>query len=259
MNSMDQVRKRFVLYAALAIFVLLTVLLGIINGVNFTMASEDADQITQTLASCQGTFDNRRDGDTPENTPSDTPLGRRRGGERGPHVGPMGPDSPEMMFSTRYFTYAFDHDGTARQIAFHISAVSEDEARTWADSLRTRSQIGWTRTTYRYRVYHDGGQDYVTVIDQGRELLPSFRILIISISGEILGLLISCLALLYVSKRLFQPLEEADRKQKRVIAEVEQEFKVPLTVIHADTELIERERGESEQTQSIHRQVRKRW
>ncbi|MBQ6207889.1 MAG: hypothetical protein IJK52_12515 [Oscillospiraceae bacterium] len=39
MNSMEQVRKRFVLFAALSIFALLAALLCVINGVNFTMAA----------------------------------------------------------------------------------------------------------------------------------------------------------------------------------------------------------------------------
>ena len=261
-HSMEQVRKQFVLYAALAIFILLTVLLTVINGLNFTMAADDADRITMTLSENRGAF-NRMDNPPPDAVPSDgtaadSGAGRRGREEHRARIGPMGPDSPEIASSTRYFTYAFDREsGEARQIAFAISAVSEEDAQTWADSLRVRQQTGWTRTTYRYRVYHAGGMDYVTVIDQGRELLPSFRILIISISGELLGLLVSYLLLRRVSKRLFHPLEEADHKQKRFIADVEKDFKIPLTIMDADTEIIEKEYGETEQTRSIHRQLRR--
>ena len=60
-----------------------------------------------------------------------------------------------------------------------------------------------------------------------------------------------------MSKRLFKPLEEADRKQKRFIADVEKDFKVPLTVMDADAEILEKELGESERTRSIHRQIRR--
>ncbi|MBP5719142.1 MAG: HAMP domain-containing histidine kinase [Abditibacteriota bacterium] len=183
------------------------------------------------------------------------PEDSRRG--RGPRFGPMGPDSPELAATTRYFTYAFDHDGNAEQIAFALSAVEPEDAESWADSLRVRQQTGWTRTTYRYRVYHAGGRDYVTVIDQGRELLPSLRILTISIVGGLLGVAVSYLILLSVSRRLFRPLEDADRKQKRFIADVERDFKVPLTVIDTDVEILERESGENERTQSVHRQVKR--
>ena len=52
---MSKTRKRFVIFATLCVFVLLFVLLGIINGVNFTMASGDADQLTEMLAQQQAT------------------------------------------------------------------------------------------------------------------------------------------------------------------------------------------------------------
>ena len=169
----------------------------------------------------------------------------------------MGPDSPETVSSTRYFTYAFDESGNSEKIAFALSAVDEEEAVSWADSLRRVQQTGWTRTTYRYRVYHSGGWDFVTVIDQGRELLPSLRILVISVIGGLLSVVVSYLFLLSVSERLFKPLEDADRKQKRFIADVERDFKVPLTVVDADAEALEKERGETEETRSIHRQARR--
>ena len=91
----------------------------------------------------------------------------------------------------------------------------------------------------------------------GRELLPCYRILLISGIGLIVGMIASYIALMYIGKRLFKPLEEADRKQKRFIAEAEKEFKVPLTIINANTEIMEREMGETEQTLSINRQVKK--
>ena len=45
--KMRKAQKKFTLYAVMSVFVLLTILLGTINGVNFTMAAQDADQITQ--------------------------------------------------------------------------------------------------------------------------------------------------------------------------------------------------------------------
>ena len=302
---MEKVRKRFVLFAALSIFALLAALLCVINGVNFTMAAADADEITLTLANRNGAFRGARtppdsgtdespppeiaeasfigprrpdreestaapdsveqsaapDANAPQNQSPDKPSNSDRAGrerrKRAPRIGPMGPDSPETVSSTRYFTYAFDESGNSEKIAFELSAVSEEDAEAWADSLRRVQQTGWTRTTYRYRVYHSGGWDFVTVIDQGRELLPSLRILIISVIGGLLSVAVSYLFLLSVSERLFKPLEDADRKQKRFIADVERDFKVPLTVVDADAEALEKERGETEETRSIHRQARR--
>ncbi len=258
---MNKVRKKFVWYAMLSLFALLTVMLSIINGVNFTMASNDADMITQILSEKHGAFPenpNNKSGKTPNstNTP-DTPIvseiKRRSGSGR---IGPMGPDSPEMNSSVRYFTYSFDEKGNAKKVAFQISAVEEDEAISWARGL-INENTGWTRGTYRYRVYTENDKTFVTVIDQGRELLPSYRILIISVCGEIVGLVLSFIVLRLVGKRLFRPLEEADDKQKKFIANIENEFKIPLTIINANTEIIEKENGSSDYTKSINRQVKK--
>lgn len=323
---MKKAEQKFRIYAILVIFVLLTVLLAVINGVNFTMAAQDADEITQMLAERRGAFDPaetesgkiRPDETNPgESLPGETdPGGAPRGGtkpdgikpggakpgetdpaetkpkERNPggeipgetasgemspvemdpgaldpgyafpgqweggfRMGPMGPASPETTSSLRFFTVAFsDESGTGEVIAYHISAISENEALEWAAGLR-REEIGWTRGTYRYRVYRDGDSTFVTVIDQGRELLPSLRILVISAVGEALVLAIGWFVLLGIGRKIYAPMEEADRKQKNFIRNANKEFRIPLTVIGGNTELAERRYGPDEQTRSTRRQL----
>ena len=265
--KMNKVRDKFLLYAMLSVFALLTIMLSIINGINFTMASSDADMITQRLCENHGSFSemtgnkNRKKNNT---ATADMPFQQEERKNTAPsgnapdrHMGPMGPSSPDMNFSLRYFTFAFNDKGDSEKISYNISAVEEDEALEWAKSLSKEKGTGWTRGTYRYRVYKEGKRTYVTVIDQGRELLPSYRILIISVCGEVLGLILSFIVLRLVGRGLFAPLEEADRKQKRFISNIESEFKLPLTVINANTELIEKENGSSDYTKSINRQVKK--
>ncbi|MCR4926902.1 MAG: HAMP domain-containing histidine kinase [Lachnospiraceae bacterium] len=246
---MKKAEKKFRSYAILAIFVLLTVLLAVINGVNFTMVSSDADALTQMLADRQGTFDRQT---LPASDPGETTdVKKYKMGE----MGPMGPDSPEMNASLRYFTIAFNKStGESSTVAYHISAVTEEEATEWASGL-LRSSTGWTRGTYRYRVYKKGDITYVTVIDQGRELLPSFRILIISAVGEVLVLLIGWFVLFAIVKKVYAPIEEADRKQKSFLKSVNREFARPLSVISGNTELAERKYGPDEQTRSTRRQI----
>ena len=119
--KMSKAEKKFRLYAILVIFVLMTVLLCVINGMNFTMASQDADRLTRMIADRQGTLERG------ETLPGGTQSMKRNGGFR---MGPMGPDSPEMNASLRYFTIAFSPDGSeAETIAFRMSAVAESEAR----------------------------------------------------------------------------------------------------------------------------------
>ena len=247
---MNKVRKKFVLYAEIAVFILLTVLLSVINVINFTMVTEDADRVTNTISHNHVKF-------FKEPQEANTPPSSSSSQRPSKNAGVMGVNSPEMNASLRYFTYAFDKDGNAEKIEHRMTAVTEEEAVELARSL-LNEDTGWTDTIYRYRVYErDDKRTYVTVIDQGRELLPSYRILIISAIGEVLVLLISYLVLVRVGKSLFKQFEEADRKQKLFIASVEQDFKMPLTVINANTEIIERQNGSNDQTQAINRQVRK--
>ncbi|MBQ7639253.1 MAG: HAMP domain-containing histidine kinase [Clostridia bacterium] len=245
---MNKAEKKFRLYAILVIFVLLTVLLAVINGVNFTMAADDADELTRMLSNRQDAFEHG------ESLPEDTAPQQK---DRNFRMGPMGPDSPEMNASLRYFTVAFSEKGEkVETTAFRISAVTESEAQEWAAGL-LKEKTGWTRGTYRYRVYKKGKVTYVTVIDQGRELLPSFRILIISAVGEILVLLIGWFVLLMIGRKIYAPIEEADRKQKNFIKNANKEFRLPLTVISGNTELTERRYGPDDQTRSTRRQLGK--
>lgn len=237
---MNKVRKKFVIYASVALFVILAVLLSVINIIGFTMAAQDADRVTMMIASDNGKF-----ADVPDENGSriDRPAG-------------MGPESPEIRSSVRYFTFRFGKNGEEETVAFNVSAFTEEEAKETARSL-IKEKTGWIKTTYRYRTYRHDGYTYVTVIDYGRELLPAYRTLIISVIGAIICMIVSAVFLAFVGKKLFKPLEEADRKQKNFIKEAEKGFKVPLTVISADTEILERQNGSNEYTKSINRQVKK--
>lgn len=241
---MNQAEKKFRLYAVISVFVLLTILLGIMNAVNFTLASRDADRVTEMISEEGERFFEKPGMMIPEKQPM------QPGG-----LGPMGPDSPELGASIRYFTVSFEED-EGRLTAYHINAVSEEEALQWASSLQ-KEKTGWTRGTYRYRVYKKDGVKYVTVIDQGRELLPAYRTLIYSGCGIIAVTLLSWIFLKIVGKKLFAPIDEADRRQKQFIEKAEREFKLPLTVIGADLEVMERESGPTDRMRSIRRQVRK--
>lgn len=251
---MVKAEKQFRLSALLAIFVLLTVLLAVINCVSLTMAAADADELTQRIAERNGVLTGTADSSSGE--PSQDPF--REPWRRPWQVfGPMGPTSPDLDSSLRYFTASFTPEGEpVGMVAYSISALTEEEAMTLARSLLGKT-AGWKNNIYRYLVYECRGLTYVTVIDQGRELVTAYRILLISLIGEVLCLVISWFVLAAVGRRLFAPLEEADRKQKQFISAANMEFRLPITVIGAETELLEKEHGPDDRTRSIRRQLKK--
>lgn len=233
--QMNKARKQFVVYASAALFVLLAVLVLVVNIVNYTAATQDADRITSAIAEKDGEL-----GHAPETEKHGRP----------------GPDSPETRASIRYFTFRFDKKKNAEKVAFNVSALSEDEARRIAAGL-VKENAGWTNSVYRYRVYRHDGFDYVTVIDYGHELLQVRRTLAVSVICAAAVMAVSVIFLIFIGKKVFKPLEDADRKQRNFIKEAENDLKIPLTVIAAETEALEIKNGSDEHTKSINRQVKK--
>ena len=169
---MNKAEKKFRIYAILVIFVLLTVLLAVINAVNFTMAAEDADRLTQSLSERQGSFEQngpdfgemqiRPDKDNQNMPDMQAPPGDAEPnfGKGDFRFGPMGPDSPEMNASLRYFTIAFSEKGeNVQTVAFNISAVTEEDAKEWAkriEGFRLSKKEPFRDGSYSYMIKEKG-------------------------------------------------------------------------------------------------------
>ena len=248
-----KLRKKFIIVSLLSVFALLTAILLVINLVNFSLVTDDADRVLEQMIVKGGGFP---EGFIPGQNQGNGDLQNAPNAENGSFDprGPKGPDSPELGKTTRYFTVTFDKEGTVVDTQMKISAVSENDAVEWARSLLNKKN-GWSKTYYRYRVWQNGDNLSVTVIDQSRELLPSYRVLIASCVGEAVGLLVTFVVLLFVSKTVTEPVERSDRKQKRFIRDASFELKDPIVAIDASRETLEGRIGETEETALIAKEV----
>ena len=175
---MKRVRRQFVLSAMGAIFVLLTVLLAILNGINFTMVAADGDRITQKIAAW---------GDAGAERGAAPPEGGRLG-----RMERMGPDSPELPYTARYFTYRFTADGAAEEIAFRVAALSREEALALARSVSGES--GWVGGVYNY----NGEEDVISAYTAPSSL--AVRITDMSRVGEVIDLSFSAGAWFFITR-----------------------------------------------------------
>ena len=249
-----KLRKKFIIVSLLSIFALLTTILLVINLVNFSLVTDDADRVLEQMIVKGGEFpEGFIPGVTQSPNDGKPAFNGTNGGTFDPR-GPKGPDSPELGQTTRYFTVTFDKERAVVDKQMRINAVSESEAVDWARDLLDKKN-GWTKTYYRYRVWRNGNNLSVTVIDQSRELLPSYRVLIASCVGEAVGLLITFIALLFISKAVTEPVERSDRKQKRFIRDASFELKNPIIAIDASREALEGRLGETEETALIAKEV----
>ena len=231
-----KLKKKIALLTITSVFSFLLLILLSINISNFALVTKDADEITLKIANNRGNL-NAFSSSRP---------------------GSMGPDSPETADSVRYFSYTFDENGNATKVQYRLNAYSEEECQTWATSLYNGSlKKGWDKVIYRYLVYKEGNNTLVIVIDQSRELAPSYNVLYASIIGSIIGLAVVTLVTMLLVKRFVKPIEESDNKQKSFIQNAALTLKTPITVISFDNSALEHQNGPSELNASISKQVEK--
>jgi signal transduction histidine kinase len=109
---------------------------------------------------------------------------------------------------------------------------------------------------YRYKSVslEDGSLMYI-FLDCERELDTFEMFLAACIAVSLAGLLLVFILVFFFSKILLRPVAESYEKQKRFITDASHELKTPLTIIDANTEVIEMTNGESQWTQSTRKQI----
>lgn len=88
-----------------------------------------------------------------------------------------------------------------------------------------------------------------------RELNTFHTFLLASIGISLAGLLLVFLLVVLFSGMLVKPVAESYEKQKRFITDASHEIKTPLTIIDANTEVLEMTGGENQWTKSTRKQI----
>ena len=229
-----KLRKKLIIYTILGVFSLIVIILTTINVTNFVMVAEQADDIAQRIK--------KNDGEMPSSDPGQMP-------------GPMDPNSPENLASFRYCTYSQEEDDF---MYYNLQPEKKEEFLSLARKLVDGgAKKGWTQTVYRYRVYKKADVKYVVLLDQSRELIPSYRILAVSLISSVVGFGIITLLTFVAANKLIKPIEDSDTKQRRFIADAAIALKTPTSVISIDNATLTNEHGEEPANKSIRKQVDK--
>lgn len=271
-----KLRRKFILVAMLSMFAVLAVIIGVLNIANYISMNRKADTLLDILTENGGLFPevfmgrevNFEDKENRE-PPPDFPKDGRK--EQKPSKDDINKNdvrqklfSTETPYETRFFSVFYSPSGEQSFLAYtgRIASITNEEAVTFAAELidkygqmeKKRGYYG----NYRYTVSRNENGDNLAVFLDMTEERRSFRnVLLYSVIISAAGLLAVFGLVWFFSKKVFKPVEESDRKQKRFITDASHELKTPLTIISANTDVLEMESGENEWTKSIGNQVRR--
>ncbi|MBQ3789662.1 MAG: HAMP domain-containing histidine kinase [Lachnospiraceae bacterium] len=168
-----------------------------------------------------------------------------------------GYNSPEFFYSTRYFAVLYDGSDLVEDVIVnHMASVSSETAVELATQARKRFfKFGSFGDYYYLNTARKEGGRIVVYLDSTAQIFMNNRILYIALSFLCLGSVITYLMMRVLVGRLIKPEIRNAELQKQFLTNASHELKTPLSVIRANTELMEMSGGENEWTQATLRQV----
>ena len=168
--------------------------------------------------------------------------------------------SPESQFDTRYFTVTINSKGEVENIdTSKIASVSSENAAEYAKKLWKSEKKGDGKSGFadncKYLIVDEAGSTMYIFLSCQRELSTIRAYILASVGISVFGLVVVFIMIYFFSGKILKPVSESYEKQKRFITDASHEIKTPLTIIEANTEVIEMMEGKNEWTSSTRKQV----
>jgi signal transduction histidine kinase len=153
--------------------------------------------------------------------------------------------SPETPYETRFFSVLLDDSGNTISVdTGKIAAIDTSEARNYAYNVFQQKKEKGFVDVYRYVKKETVSGVRVIFLDCSRNMASFRSFLVGSMIISFVGILAVLLLMVIFSNRIVKPMAESYEKQKQFITDAGHEIKTPLSVIQADTELLEMDCGE---------------
>lgn len=250
-------RLKFIFVAMLSMTLVVVLLIGVINLMNYRSVVNGADRILAMLTDGGGRFpgmgrstsDSTRTPRRPSRSDSDffRRMTRSISGEDDEN-------SPELRYESRFFSVTLNLNGELKSTRTdRISAVDSETAAEMAKEIYSSGKVIGFSGDYRFRKTVNTKNDTILIVfyDCGRSLSNVRAFLFISIAISLICLLLVYILIAISSKAVIRPAAEAYEKQRQFITDAGHELKTPLAIINADADVLEMELdGECEEDSS---------
>lgn len=229
-----KVRVKFIVLSTISLFILLTLIVTSMNVINYSLIVQEADQTLSMIVHNKGTFPE----ENKDAFPNDIPK--------------------ELPYEIRYFTVIYHTNGSLAQVdTTKISAINTQEAIHYASQAQSKEKQHGFINQYRYDVSLEGNTIRITFLDCGRKL-DSFQMFFLSsIVVSLVAFVLVALLFALLSKKIIRPIAQSYEKQKQFITDAGHEMKTPLTIIQANTDLLQMEYGQEDSLKEIQTQVKR--
>lgn len=237
---------KFILLSMTAFFLVLTIIIGGINIVNYNGMVKEADELLSILSENRGAFPSiPREDRNKENMTDERKLP--------PHL------SPEVPYESRYFSVTLDSSSGAiiQTETSRIVSVNTSEALNYAQTALLESAERGFIDQFRYAKHDEDNAVRIIFLDCGIRIDSFQSFLLASVGISVLGYLIVFALIAFFSNRIIRPISESYEKQKRFITDAGHEIKTPLTIINADADVLEMEFGANEWLLDIQKQTKR--
>lgn len=247
-----KLRIKFIGIVMASIILILSAIMVSINLINYSQIAQSADQMIDVIVENNGKLPGPNKVGTVSNELEVRVL------YQGESQADNTQTNPETPFDTRFFTAVISNGQVISTDVSYTASFSSSQASTKALSLYNSGREKGYDGVYRFRVHENSDSSYLVVyLDYSRQLEPTQNFMVNSLWIAAVGILVAFIVVFFISKLVVKPVEESASKQKRFVTDAAHELKTPLTIISANNELLQIEKGESEMTSVIDKEVKR--
>ena len=243
-NIISRLRFKLIAVSMAVTLVILGLIVGGINFINFKKIIDNADRTIDYLAEHYNREEDKHG-----------PPDRDREGPFDPFDEGI---SPEVKFESRYFVVSFDsEENVVMNDTGNIFSVSEEDSAKYAKIIYKRNSDKGFYKDFRYMKLTLNGYNSVLCLDCFNSLSNTRYFLLVSLAASFVGWITVFAVVLAFSGKIIAPVSKSYEKQKRFITDAGHEIKTPLAIIEADIGVMEINGEENEWLSDIKTQVRR--